>query len=48
MDISDMTTTEINKVWFGLTHKVDFEKWEAVDSATKRPAQGVLDLRSVS
>jgi hypothetical protein len=32
MDISNMSATELDKVWSGLARKVDFEKWEAVDS----------------
>ena len=35
MDISVMTETELDKVWSGLARKVDFEKWEAVDSGPK-------------
>ena len=32
MDISDMTESEMQAMWSGLARKVDFEKWEAIDS----------------
>ena len=34
MDVSGMTESELDKVWTGLARKVDFVKWQVVDSDT--------------
>jgi len=47
MDISDMTATELDKVWSGLARKLDFEKWEAVDSDTEVANTDPAILRSI-
>lgn len=32
LDLTDMTNSEIDRMWRGLVYKVDFEKWMATDS----------------
>ena len=53
MDISDMTESELDKVWTELARKVDFVRWQVVDSGTedalmaRRNAADPAILRSI-
>ena len=48
MDISGMTESELDKVWTGLARKVDFVKWQVVDSCTEVDGVDPATLRSIA
>jgi len=48
MDISGMTESELDKVWTGLARKVDFVRWQVIDSATEVANTDPAVLRSIT